>query len=251
MHHAASEPDLDFWDFVSCAICHLLFVPNDKGPPAVPFWLTECGHIVCNNHLNPDQSCAKCGDQGIELVPLQRDLEPPMANWFRSLPHAIDNIANAVKFQQQSLAALVRHYRSQCLQFSATCDRLRNERRSLRKEVDALQREIAQLQHYSGPREPSHHQNANGKRPMTEVKGFSSSGSVKTNSSPRSITTPVPPLRLTLLPGNPTSFSRQDLGPPTQQKSRPVAERPGSNRFAQYASPLRDSSDLPTFSVSA
>ena len=52
MGTAPSETEWDFWEFVSCALCHLLFVPNDKGPPAVPFWLTECGHIVCNNHLS-------------------------------------------------------------------------------------------------------------------------------------------------------------------------------------------------------
>lgn len=100
----ALETEWDFWEFVNCALCHLLFVPNDKGPPAVPFWLTECGHIVCNNHLNPDRSCPKCGDQDIELMPLQRDLEPPMVDWFRTLPHAIDGIANAVKVQHQCTA---------------------------------------------------------------------------------------------------------------------------------------------------
>lgn len=48
-------------------------------------------------HTGPDRSCAKCGDHGIELIPLQRNMDPPMSDWFRSLPHAIDSIANAVK----------------------------------------------------------------------------------------------------------------------------------------------------------
>lgn len=91
-----------------------------------------------------------------------------------------------VQFQQESLAALVRHYRNQCLQLSSTCDRLRNERRSLRKsvpcpihactikipsrDVDALRREL-HLCRSGGyvtdqSREPSAHLNLNGKRPM-------------------------------------------------------------------------------------
>ncbi|KAI6132111.1 hypothetical protein EDD16DRAFT_1534629 [Pisolithus croceorrhizus] len=211
----SSEQDLDFWDFVSC-----------KGPPAVPFWLTECGHVVCNNHLSPDRSCAKCGDQGIELIPLQRNMDPPMSDWFRSLPHAIDGIANAVKFQQQSLATLVQHYRRQCLQLSATCDRLRNERKGT-KRVETLRREITQLRQHPGSalmhsQEPSTHQNVNGKRPL--IKAGGQSGSVKTNSSPRSVPTPIAPLRLTLLPGDSLLF--------TQQRPRPIADRPGSSRFA-------------------
>lgn len=188
-------------------------------------------------------------------------MDPPMSDWFRSLPHAIDSIANAVKFQQQSLATLVQHYRRQCLQLSATCDRLRNERRELRgyvhsllptlsilpcqatgREVEALRHEITQLRHLE-PRsvlihnqEPSAHQNANGKRPLVEAGG--QSGSVKANSSPRSVPTPVAPLRLTLLPGDTLSpsYHRRDDRLFTQQRPRTIADRPGSSRFAeQYA----------------
>ncbi|KAF9227650.1 hypothetical protein BS17DRAFT_643344, partial [Gyrodon lividus] len=195
--------EFDFWDFVGCAVCHLPFSSTDRGSPLVPFWITECGHVVCNTHLNPNQSCAKCGDQGIQLMPLQRNMELPMSDWFRSLPHAIDSMANAVKFQQESLAALVRHYRSQCLQFSSTCDRLRNERRLLRKEAEALRREVHQLRQYRGfGGEHSRYRSCRSPR-----KNPRQSGSNKTNSSPRSIVTPVGPLRLTRPPGEHPTFS--------------------------------------------
>ncbi|KAH7889430.1 hypothetical protein F5I97DRAFT_1994475 [Phlebopus sp. FC_14] len=230
------EPEFQFWDFVSCGLCHLPYAASDREPPLVPFWITECGHVVCNNHLNPDQSCAKCGEQGIQLMPLQRDLEPPMSDWFRSLPHAMDSIANAVKFQQDSLATLVRHWRSQALHFSTTCDRLRSERKALRKQLEGLQRENDQLRQYAslnverGP-EPSSHLNHNGKRPMTVIRG--QSGSIKTNSSPRSVVTPVGPLRLTLPPGEHPSLNREPSG---QSQTHAISERPGSSRFAeQYA----------------
>lgn len=47
-----TDPDFDFWDFVSCAVCHISYSPADRGPPPVPFWITECGHVLCNSHLS-------------------------------------------------------------------------------------------------------------------------------------------------------------------------------------------------------
>ncbi|KAF8447713.1 hypothetical protein L210DRAFT_3527018 [Boletus edulis BED1] len=171
-----------------------------------------------------------------------------MSDWFRFLPHAIDSVANAVKvrptnhlytpahhfcriqFQQESLAALVRHYRNQCLQLSATCDRLRHERRSLRKDTETLRRELHLCRSRGSgtdqAQEPSGYMNHNGKRPLADVQGQNSS--VKTNSSPRSIPTPVGPLRLTLPPGEHPTFSRQE---PSGQGY--TIDRPGSSRFAQ------------------
>ena len=44
--------ELDFWDSVDCAKCHLRFAPEHGPSPPTPFWLTECGHILCNSHLS-------------------------------------------------------------------------------------------------------------------------------------------------------------------------------------------------------
>lgn len=52
MQKPAQDPTFDFWEFVSCARCHLPFTPESGGPQSVPFWITECGHVVCNNHLS-------------------------------------------------------------------------------------------------------------------------------------------------------------------------------------------------------
>jgi len=90
----AGDTVYDFWEAVTCAKCHLRFVPDGGGPPLVPFWITECGHILCNNHLSgctdnrsffglaltsngledADQSCSNCGDRPINLAPLQREV---------------------------------------------------------------------------------------------------------------------------------------------------------------------------------
>jgi len=40
-----------------------------------------------------------------------------MFEWFRSLPHALDGLASAAKFQQEAMANLVRFYRRKCSQF--------------------------------------------------------------------------------------------------------------------------------------
>ena len=45
-----SHTDFDIWDTICCAKCLLPF-PSKAGP-TIPFWLTECGHILCNNHLS-------------------------------------------------------------------------------------------------------------------------------------------------------------------------------------------------------
>ncbi|KAG5729457.1 hypothetical protein E4T56_gene4824, partial [Termitomyces sp. T112] len=42
-------------------------------------------------------SCSICGSPGIQLVPLQREMEAPMSEWFQSIPIALDSIANATK----------------------------------------------------------------------------------------------------------------------------------------------------------
>ncbi|KAG9318699.1 hypothetical protein JVU11DRAFT_795 [Chiua virens] len=218
------DPEFDFWDFTEALPQYRFGLLNVAMFYAI---LTS----ITDPSKDPDQSCTKCGDQAIQLVPLQRNIDPPMSEWFRSLSFATDSIANAIRFQQESLAALVRYYRNQCLQLSSTCDRLRNERRSLRKEIEVLQRELHLCRGrgvaMEQSREPSAHLNHNGKRIMDEVRG------VKTNSSPRSIPTPLGPLRLTRLPGEHPSFSQQGLA---EQNVVNTVDRPGSSRFIeQYA----------------
>ncbi|KAJ8078871.1 hypothetical protein PM082_013155 [Marasmius tenuissimus] len=71
---SANQQEFDFWEFVSCAKCQLPFYSGASNVATVPFWLTDCGHVICNNHLKSDQSCAQCGTQDIQLLPLQREV---------------------------------------------------------------------------------------------------------------------------------------------------------------------------------
>ncbi|OAX38637.1 hypothetical protein K503DRAFT_740842 [Rhizopogon vinicolor AM-OR11-026] len=229
---AGQETEFEFWDFVNCSLCHLSFTSSDRGPPPIPFWITECGHVLCNNHLKPDQSCAQCSAQNIQLVPLHRDIEPPMSDWFRALPYSLDSIANAVKFQQETLAGLVRYYHQAYSQLIQTCERIRADRRALRKEVDSLRREVQHLRQCASgfdlAQEPSSFPNASGKRPMTDTRD------VKASSSPRSIVTPIGPNRITLPFGEQPNLTRQDNGQMSSQMHQ--MGRPGTSHFVeQYA----------------
>ena len=48
----AKPEDVDVWEFVTCAKCQLAFSPDGISGPTVPFWITECGHVLCNAHLS-------------------------------------------------------------------------------------------------------------------------------------------------------------------------------------------------------
>ncbi|KAJ7172344.1 hypothetical protein C8R46DRAFT_1348784 [Mycena filopes] len=242
----APAAELDFWEFVSCSRCQLPFA-SDSGA-TVPFWLTECGHVVCNTHLNIDQSCVQCGMAGIQLVPLQREMEAPMSQWFHSLPHALDAVAYAAKFQQETMAYQIRYFKTRQQQQRSVIDRLKHENAELKKTNAILGHENAQFrQHFGyqdggeGEPEPSEAQNHNGKRPMNDPNQYR-----PRSSSSRSTATPLGPNRLTLPPGqHPPSLSSSrpdDPAPRSHAHPRPAPQtglnpqRPGSSRFIEQYS---------------
>ncbi|KAK0463988.1 uncharacterized protein EV420DRAFT_1638910 [Desarmillaria tabescens] len=234
---STSQPEFDFWEFVNCARCQLPF-SSDAGA-TIPFWLTECGHIVCNNHLNADQSCTVCGSPGIQLVPLQREMEPPMSDWFRSIPYALDSIAYTAKFQQESMAAQIQYYRTRHQQQRAHIEKLKREMAELKRANQYLTGELSsyqqgvdssqqQMYHRRDDQEPSDNMNAHGKRPMDQ----------------RPMTTPSPhssligPDRLTLPPGQQPpnlSYNRtNDMAPQVVNDVRQQRQqRPASRNLAQ------------------
>ncbi|KAF8798183.1 hypothetical protein BYT27DRAFT_7265288 [Phlegmacium glaucopus] len=207
------RPDFDFWEFVSCAKCQLLFSLDGA---AVPFWLTECGHVICNNHLNPDQSCSQCGTQGIQLAPLQQEMEAPMSEWFGSVSMSLDSIAFMAKFQQETMASQIRYYKTRHQQLKHFVERLKRDVVELKKTNGVLQSENDQLRmqvdHRHNGQAPSNAFNSNGKRQMSAHHNKRPT----TNSSPHSIPTPLGPNRLTLAPGGqqlPELSSREQHNP--------------------------------------
>ncbi|THU79011.1 hypothetical protein K435DRAFT_34542 [Dendrothele bispora CBS 962.96] len=127
MSTVPAQPAFDFWKYAACSKCQLPFFSDG----IVPFWLTECGHIICDLHLNADQSCAHCGSR-TQLFPLHPDIPTPMSELFRSVSHAI---AHAANLQQQAVASHTRALRAL---------RARNEHGRL--QIEELKRERAMLQ---------------------------------------------------------------------------------------------------------
>ncbi|KZT07827.1 uncharacterized protein LAESUDRAFT_770907 [Laetiporus sulphureus 93-53] len=208
-HTSVSTYEIDFWKFVSCSQCHLPF-PAKAGAPSVPFWLAECGYVICNNHLNADQSCAQCAEQGIQLMPLQRDMELPMLDWFRSAPSALDSITFATRFQMDTLASLVQHYKEKSSHQKSLLTQLMKEHNNLRRyhscmTVEDLQTENEQLRHSAQYEHgtSSDIRNDNGKRQMLDSHHLwvtyrsSHPNGAETRSSPLSI---IGRYRLTLPP---------------------------------------------------
>ena len=52
MSNISQPPEFNFWEFVSCGICHLEYIKETGALSNVPFWLTECGHVACNAHIS-------------------------------------------------------------------------------------------------------------------------------------------------------------------------------------------------------
>ena len=108
MSHISTTLEFDFWEFVSCGICRLEYIDEPGVFSSTPFWLTECGHVVCNNHLSmsstlvyisdnltfhslmpgdPDRSCAECGSTGIRVLAMAKDVRP-QNNTMQEIPHS-------------------------------------------------------------------------------------------------------------------------------------------------------------------
>ncbi|KAI0831273.1 hypothetical protein BC628DRAFT_1353020 [Trametes gibbosa] len=221
-----ASADFDFWEFVNCGVCHLEFVKESGALSSLPFWLSECGHVICNAHLNADQSCAACGTPGVQFMPLQKELEPPMANWFNSVPTSLDTVAYALRFQMDTMANLVRYFKKKYQQYRPLFERLKQEHaetKRLKKLVDSLKLENAELRHrlQTSGSDGADTLNANHKRMRQDDDGCYSG---QRTSSPRSAATSLGPDRLTLPPGHhqPQFNSRQSLQLPS---SAPVAKQ--------------------------
>ncbi|KAI9064402.1 hypothetical protein FKP32DRAFT_1569973 [Trametes sanguinea] len=223
MSNVSGAPtDFDFWEFVTCSICHQEFMKENGALSSMPFWLTECGHVVCNAHLSADQSCAACGSPGIQLIPMQRKLDPPMSAWFDSVTGTFDTLAYSLRFQMNTMADLARYYKKKYLQYRPVYEKLKDqlaETKRLKKWAHELQQQNTQLREQLQLGDGADRTNANGKRPRMEDDGYYSG---QRTSSPRSVTTPLGPDRLTLLPGRqqPQFNSRQSLRAPESAEAK-------------------------------
>ncbi|KZS91052.1 hypothetical protein SISNIDRAFT_169015 [Sistotremastrum niveocremeum HHB9708] len=177
---SASNPNrsqpFDIWDFVHCGICYTTFVnpdnPNPNAPPTVPFWVTECGHVVCNNHLKPDKTCGVCGHTDVAVMAMSRDLPDPMSQWFRPIPARQEELAFASNVQQETVSKLLKHYRRKHLRYKNILAQMKKQSDEDRRKIDHLRAENERLRKggsTSGPLQDS--TNVNGKRRRIEDHG--------------------------------------------------------------------------------
>ncbi|KAH9946140.1 uncharacterized protein BXZ73DRAFT_37053 [Epithele typhae] len=195
----ATDPDFDFWEFVHCGICHLEFFKEPGTLSAVPFWVTQCGHVVCNNHLNADQSCAQCGSQDILVGPLAREMDPPMSDWFRSVPQTLDAVGCTIRLQLDTMANLVRYFKKKYFQYRPMYDRLKQEfeeSKKLRRLVEELRAENHRLKQRM--REFQEVSNPHNKRMRLEEESPYNKQRTSSSRSTASASAPVAPNRLTL-----------------------------------------------------
>ncbi|KDQ06752.1 hypothetical protein BOTBODRAFT_192853 [Botryobasidium botryosum FD-172 SS1] len=238
-----SIDDVDFWEFVHCSTCLLPFTD----PPSCPFWLTECGHVLCNNHLNPDQSCPQCRTPSVQIIALQRELPHPMQSWFNPISQTIESVMIAARFQQQSMASLVDFYRKKSMRQKALIDqvkqeleaaqsvhdensRLRQENAQLRQKLQMSTHENAEAQNHGGTQQGSGNPefNANGKRRMVEPQPGRETRARLSHSN----SSPLRPPRITLPAANhqnPPTFSSG-----SSEAGNDMVERPRT-RLAQFA----------------
>ena len=138
---SGDRSEFDFWEFVSCSKCRMPFA-LDNGLATIPFWLTECGHVICNNHLSlssiislyrfvdfeqggvlvnarswsellsmrnarhPSSTSPTTGSLAwiTGAVSHNYQMDPPMSEWFQSIPRSLDSIAYAAKVHDNFLS---------------------------------------------------------------------------------------------------------------------------------------------------
>ncbi|KAF8610522.1 hypothetical protein BDV93DRAFT_463498 [Ceratobasidium sp. AG-I] len=208
---ASSDPGI--WEYVHCSVCMVLFLPPNRPDPApdIPFWLTECGHIVCNNHLKADQSCASCGATNVDIVPLQRNMSAPLSEWFRPLSESYDTLTMASRVQQNMFTALIRHYRQKYETAKVMIHKLQAEISALRVQQEAppIYRPASRLStsHFPLDQMPIHDSgyssghSSTSKRRRVDMETDGYAMGQAGGSSPRSIITPVGQVRYTIASG--------------------------------------------------
>ncbi|CAE6520894.1 unnamed protein product [Rhizoctonia solani] len=207
-----SSNDNSIWEYVHCSVCMVLFLPPNRLDPVpdIPFWLTECGHVICNNHLMADQSCASCGAKNPSIVPLQRNMSSPVSEWFRPVADAHENLVMASRIQHNTFVALIRHYRQKYDTAKIMIKQLQAELASLRGQVGTQgypaasprlgppeQRQVYQSGYASSTSSAS-------KRRRIDMEGV--------GSSPRSNPTPNRPTRPMMLSSNNNATENYESG---------------------------------------
>ncbi|KAK4689870.1 hypothetical protein P7C73_g238, partial [Tremellales sp. Uapishka_1] len=152
------DDDLPFLEFVHCQLCHRRYPERED----LEFWMTECGHILCDDdeHDHQPDQCTFCGKQKVEITAIgERDKIPAsLQRWFRSPAKSIKRVEeelSALRFSIPTLIRQNRHYAAQLEAYKksgavpipttrtmAAQERETAELRRLRQQVEVLAAKI-------------------------------------------------------------------------------------------------------------
>ncbi|KZT52682.1 hypothetical protein CALCODRAFT_79375 [Calocera cornea HHB12733] len=221
-----SPPAARLWPLIHCNVCLLPFFPhnNPSNPPPVPFWMTECGHVICNAHLRSDQTCAFCNAASARPVPLQAHVRLPfravihllksdqtdphsLTSWHLFIPQALSQLASAAQYQHESTSRLLyalQEKKERCERQETLLQKIKPELESLkatRRQVDILQRENQELRKRLGmdpagpPLFPSPPRDTSTSAAVTEIQEALTNGNGKRPYHQIQTPVPVPMIR--------------------------------------------------------
>ncbi|RIA86119.1 hypothetical protein C1645_780361 [Glomus cerebriforme] len=217
-----------YTEFLHCNACFTY--SSSPKEDQIRFWLTECGHVVCESCLSKhgeasrdissnamEHTCSVCNTK-CATIELTDKLSPNLGAFFRSAHEMLDEVADVMRFQKTNTTSLIEFLKDKLGKQRQMLDKAKNELlqyKDMKNELQNLKEENRRLK--------SQLQEA---RPSTPVKRPIESP-IKPNTSPRKLhkspaqnhnldispsqrqpRTPNPPKRLSL-PTSPMFFKQQ------------------------------------------
>lgn len=77
------------------------------------FWMTECGHFLCDRHEHQPGICTHCKSSPISTYKITPSMDPSLMIWFRTPLGSLMTASRTIDFQQAEVSRLVSHLREQ------------------------------------------------------------------------------------------------------------------------------------------
>jgi hypothetical protein len=124
------------------------------------FWMTECGHFLCDRHEHEPGICTHCKSTPISTYKITPNMDPKLLTWFQSPLLSLMTASRTINFQQAEISRLVAHLREQISKqnkaLKKAAQQIRENSKTVteleaaRGEVIRLKRELASLSDGAG-----------------------------------------------------------------------------------------------------
>lgn len=125
------------------------------------FWMTECGHSLCDRHEHEPGVCTHCKSTPISTYKITPNMDPKLLTWFQSPLLSLMTASRTINFQQAEISRLVAHLREQISKqnkaLKKAAQQIRENSKTVteleaaRGEVIRLKRELASLSNGTVP----------------------------------------------------------------------------------------------------